>query len=119
MAQPTAPVPEFVIYPDRIGEWRFRFVCDLGESRLRASEGYNAKVNAYKAVESVRRNVGEPKRFEYKANSRGKHFFVLKARNGNILAVSRNHAELGDLQDDADVVQEEVPVAVIREELAG
>ena len=106
---------EFVVYPDRIGEWRFRFICNEGFARLRASEGYNAKVNAYKAVESVRRNALEPNRYEYKANSRGKHFFVLKARNGRVLAVSRNHRELGDLQDDADVIRAEVETAVLLE----
>ena len=109
---------EFVIYPDRLGEWRFRFICNEGFARLRASEGYNAKVNAYKAVESVKRNALVEKRYEYKANTRGKHFFVLKARNGNILAVSRNHDVLGDLQDDADVIRAEVADAIVREELA-
>lgn len=109
---------EFVVYADRIGEWRFRFICNEGFARLRGSEGYNAKVNAYKAIESVRRNALEPRRYEYKANSRGKHFFVLRARNGNILAVSRNQVDRGDLEDDADVIRAEVETAILREEAA-
>ena len=106
----------FTVYADRIGEWRFRFACAEGTQRLRASEGYNAKVNALKAIDSVRRNVLEAKRFDYKQNSRGKHFFTVKARNGNILAVSRNHAELDQLEEDAGVIARQAPAADVREE---
>ena len=110
--------PIFHIYTDRVGEWRFRFTCHAGVARLRASEGYNAKVNVLKAVESVKRNVVESRRFDYKTNSRGKHFFTVKARNGNILAVSRNHGELDELEEDATVIASEAPDAEVEETTA-
>jgi len=100
--------PTIQIYPDKIGEWRFRFLCAKGESRLRASEGYNAKVNAYKGIDSVIRNMDEDKRLDFKTNSRGKHFFTIKARNGNILAMSRNHLELESLESDLAVIREQL-----------
>jgi len=108
MSQHTATIQ---IYPDKIGEWRFRFLCSLGESRLRASEGYSAKVNAFKGVDSVIRNMDEDKRIDFKTNSRGKHFFTIKARNGNILAVSKNHVELDALESDLAIIREQLGTA--------
>ncbi len=105
----------FVVYNDRMGEWRFRFMCTIGINRLRASEGYNAKASALKAIESVKRNLQEQRRFDYKLNSRGKHFFTLRARNGNILAVSRNHLELDDLEGDINVLKHQAPRAEVVE----
>lgn len=107
--------PTVQIYSDKIGEWRFRFLCSKNGSRLRASEGYNAKVNAYKGIDSVIRNMIDDKRIDFKTNSRGKHFFTIKARNGNILAVSRNHQELDDLEEDLAVIRKELVDAEIIE----
>ena len=105
--------PMIEIYSDRIGEWRFRFICTQGYSRLRASEGYNAKVNALKGVESVSKNLHEEKRLEFKQNTRDKHFFTLKSRNGNILAMSRNHEVFGDLEEDLQIIREQFNTAEI------
>jgi len=103
------------VYSDKIGEYRFRFLCCEGESRLRASEGYNAKVNAFKGVDSVIRNMSDDDRLDFKTNSRGKHFFTIKARNGNILAVSRNHEELDALEEDLIVIRQQMADAEISE----
>ena len=108
--------PSFTLYTDRLGEWRFRFVCEEGIQRLRASEGYNAKVNVLKAIDSVRRNAIEEKRYDFKQNSRGKFFFTIKARNGNTLAVSRNHSELDLLETDAEVIAAQTQIAPVYEE---
>lgn len=91
-------------------------MCEAGIARLRASEGYNAKANALKAVESVRRNATETRRYEYKENSRGKHFFTLRARNGHTLAVSRNADELDELEADAEVLRWQAPQAILVDE---
>ncbi len=101
----------FVIYRDAIGEWRFRFVCQTNVQRLRSSEGYTVKVNAEKAVESIKRNSLDDKRFTQKTNSRGSHFFTLQARNGNILAMSRVHTDLAELEADLEIVQSQVGIA--------
>lgn len=105
----------FEVYTDKIGEFRFRFLCDSGESRLRASEGYNAKVNAIKGIDSVMRNIDDDKRIEFKVNSRGKHFFTVKARNGNILAVSRNQEELDTLEEDLVIIRQQFAKAEVSE----
>ena len=104
------------MYADRIGEWRFRFCCAEGVARVRSSEGYNAKANALKAIESVRRNAQEERRFDFKVNSRGRHFFTLRARNGNILAVSRNHVDPDELHADAAVLRDQATGAPVAED---
>ena len=112
MAEPTA---RFEIYADRLGEWRFRYCCSESQPRLRASEGYSAKVNALKAVESLRRNAPIDARYDFKVNSRGRHFFTLRARNGNILAVSRNHVDEDDLHADVAKIRAEIEDAQVVE----
>ena len=102
------PSAAFEVYADRIGEYRFRFTCGDGVARLRASEGYTAKANALKAVESVRKNALLEQRYDFKQNNRGKHFCTVKARNGNILAVSRNHVSYDELLDDVEAIKAEV-----------
>ena len=106
------------VYADKIGEFRFRFVCSDGEPRLRASEGYTAKINAFKGIESVVRNMSDDKRIDFKTNSRGKHIFTVKARNGNILAMSRNQAELDELEEDLTIIRAELKGAEVAEQPA-
>lgn len=48
--------PKFEIYIDKAGEYRFRLRAFNGEPIL-ASEGYTAKVNCKKGIDSVRKNV--------------------------------------------------------------
>lgn len=48
--------PKWEIYTDKAGEFRFRLKASNGEIILAASEGYTAKANAKKGIESVRNN---------------------------------------------------------------
>ncbi len=97
--------PTIQVYADKKGEWRFRFICDQGDALFHASEGYTAKANAYKGIDSVKRNISDDKRIEFKVNNRGKHFYTIKARNGNILAVGRNQEELDILEEDIALIR--------------
>ena len=48
--------PKWGIYLDKAGEFRFRLCANNGENLL-ASEGYTAKADAKKGIESVRNNA--------------------------------------------------------------
>ncbi len=50
--------PKYELYQDAQGEFRFRLKAMNGEIVL-ASEGYTAKANAKKGIESVKRNAEE------------------------------------------------------------
>jgi len=62
----TAVCPKFEVYVDKAGEFRFRLKARNGEI-IAVSEGYKAKTDCLKGIESVRRNapdaevVKEPK----------------------------------------------------------
>ncbi|MFC7051086.1 YegP family protein [Hansschlegelia quercus] len=49
---------KFEVYKDKKGEFRFRFVASNGEPMF-ASEGYEAKASALKAIESIKKNAPE------------------------------------------------------------
>jgi len=48
--------PKWEIYLDKANEYRFRLCANNGENIL-ASQGYSAKANAIKGIESVRLNA--------------------------------------------------------------
>ncbi len=48
--------PKWEIYLDKAGEYRFRLCASNGENLL-ASEGYTAKANAKKGIESIKKNA--------------------------------------------------------------
>ncbi|MEE2693090.1 MAG: YegP family protein [Pseudomonadota bacterium] len=78
---------KFEIYKDNAGEYRFRLKAGNGEKIL-ASEGYKAKSGAENGVASVKKNAAAVAQFEKKISSNGKHFFVLKAANSQVIGNS-------------------------------
>lgn len=77
----------FELYKDARGEFRFRLKAGNGEKVL-ASEGYKSKSSAENGIESVRKNAGDSARYEKKAASNGKPYFVLKAANHQVIGTS-------------------------------
>ena len=53
--------PKWEIYTDKAGEFRFRLKASNGEIILAASEGYTAKANAKKGIESGTTRTLRPK----------------------------------------------------------
>ena len=78
---------KFELYKDKGGEYRFRLKSGNGEKIL-ASEGYAAKSGAENGIESVRKNAADASKFEKKSSSSGKHYFVLKAGNSQVIGNS-------------------------------
>ena len=79
---------KFEIFKDKRGEYRFRLRASNGEIVL-ASEGYRSKAGANKGAASVKKNCRSAKCFESKPAASGKHRFVLKARNHQIIGTSQ------------------------------
>ena len=49
---------KFEVYKDKTGEFRFRFKAPNGEAMF-SGEGYKQKASAMKAIESIKKNVGD------------------------------------------------------------
>lgn len=79
---------KFEVYRDKSGEFRFRLKAANGKVIL-ASEGYSSKSGALGGIESVKKNAGNPERFEKVQSGSGKFVFRLKAANGQIIGQSQ------------------------------
>ncbi len=69
------------------GEFQFNLKAGNGQIIL-SSEGYSAKASCMAGVESVRKNAQDDERFERGTSSNGKHYFKLKATNGQVVGSS-------------------------------
>jgi hypothetical protein len=82
---------QFELYKDKKGEFRFRLKAGNGEIIL-SSEGYKDRAGAMNGIESVKKNSDLLARFEKKASTNGKHYFVLKAANHQVIGTSEQYA---------------------------
>ncbi|MFN3960150.1 MAG: YegP family protein [Parvularculaceae bacterium] len=82
---------QFELYKDKKGEFRFRLKAGNGEIVL-SSEGYKDRAGAVNGIESVKKNSDLLARFEKKASTNGKHYFVLKAANHQVIGASEQYS---------------------------
>ncbi len=69
------------------GEYYFHFKTKQGRPVL-VSQGYASKESCENGIKSVIRNAANPKNFVRKTSPDGKHYFDLKASNGQIVGTS-------------------------------
>ena len=79
---------KFEIYKDKKGELRFRLKASNGEAIL-ASEGYKSRASCRNGIASVQKNGPNPDRYLGKVAKNGKHHFVLKAANHQVIGTSQ------------------------------
>lgn len=78
---------KYEVFKDRKGEFRFRLKAANGEKIL-ASEGYASRSGALNGIKSVKNNARLKSRFDRRQAKNGKHYFVLKAGNHQIIGQS-------------------------------
>ncbi|MGD8323334.1 MAG: YegP family protein [Gammaproteobacteria bacterium] len=78
---------KFEIYTDKKGEFRYRLKAGNGEIIL-SGQGYKSAASCANGVASVQKNSGDEARYERKVASSGKHYFVLKAANHQVIGQS-------------------------------
>lgn len=78
---------KFELKKAKTGEFHFSLKAGNGEKIL-ASEMYKTRDSALNGIESVKKNAANDHRYERKAATNGKPFFVLKATNGQIIGQS-------------------------------
>ncbi len=77
----------FVVNKAKDGQTYFNLKTDEG-SLLLKSEMYTTRSACNNGIESVRKNCGEEKRYERKLSADSRHFFNLKATNGQVIGTS-------------------------------
>lgn len=103
---------KFVITKDSKGEFRFKLNAGNGETIL-VSEGYTTKANCENGIESVRTNSQHDERFEKKTSTNGKHYFNLKATNGQVIGTSEMYESAASRDGGIASVKSNAPSATI------
>ena len=65
----------------------------------------------------MRRNAKRDGAFEVKESSNGKHYFVLKASNGQVVGQSQMYASLASAEQGCESVRRYAPEALLTEDL--
>ena len=88
---------KFEITKDNAGEFRFKLKAGNGEGIL-SSEGYTTKVSCENGIASVQRNCSNDVRYERKVASNGKHYFNLKATNGQVIGTGQMYSSASSME---------------------
>lgn len=97
------------------GQFHFNLLAGNGEIIL-TSEMYKAKDSALNGIESVKKNAVREGAFEVKASTSEKHYFVLKATNGQVVGQSQMYASAASCKNGIESVQKNAPTAVLNDE---
>jgi uncharacterized protein YegP (UPF0339 family) len=77
----------FEIYQDGKKEWRWRYKAANGDVIATPGQGYTAKSDAKKSVEALKDHA-DANKAEFYEDKKKEHRWRLKAKNGQIVAVS-------------------------------
>jgi uncharacterized protein YegP (UPF0339 family) len=89
---------KFVIKTAKNGEFHFSLHAGNGESIL-SSEMYKTKSSCTNGINSVQKNCAEDSRYERKTSSNKKHYFNLKASNGQVIGKSEMYESASGLEN--------------------
>ncbi|MBM7418283.1 MULTISPECIES: YegP family protein [Chryseobacterium] len=106
---------KFTISKRKNDEYQFNLNAGNGEIIL-TSEGYTTKANCHKGIESVRINSQDDSRYDRRAAVNEKDYFVLKARNGEIIGKSQYYSSKSSMEIGINSVKTNVPTAEIIDE---
>jgi uncharacterized protein YegP (UPF0339 family) len=94
----------FVIKQATSGENYFNLKADNYQVIL-TSQMYSSKPACFNGIESVRNNCNDDTRFERKESVNNKHYFVLKASNGQIIGNSEMYASKAGMENGIESVK--------------
>ena len=101
----------FEIYQsDSSGKFHFRLKAGNGEIIL-SGQGYGAKADCQNGIESVRTNAAKEEAFHIHEAKDGRHYFTLKAANGQVIGQSQMYKSDSGLKNGISSVQQNAPGA--------
>jgi len=106
---------KFTISKRKNDEYQFNLKAGNGEIIL-TSEGYTTKANCQKGIESVRINSQDDSRYDRRVAVNEKDYFVLKARNGEIIGKSQYYSSKSSMEIGINSVKTNAPTAEIVDE---
>ncbi len=106
---------KFEVYKDKAGQHRFRLKAGNGQNIL-GSEGYKSKASCANGIKSVRNNCGDDNCFERRETKGGKHYFVLKARNHQVIGQSQMYDSASSMESGIASVKKNGSTRTIEEQ---
>jgi uncharacterized protein YegP (UPF0339 family) len=108
---------KYEIYKDKKGEHRFTLKAGNGETIL-TSEGYSSKTSCQNGVASVQKCAAMEAQYERKEAKNGKHYFVLKAKNHQIIGQSQMYDSAVSMENGIQSVMKNGPSDRIEDKTA-
>ena len=94
----------------------YHFVLKAGNGQvILSSQMYASKSGAVNGIESVKKNCGHEERWERKTAKNGKHYFNLKATNGQVIGSSQMYAGASGMENGIESIKKNAPQAEIKE----
>lgn len=106
---------KFIITQRVNKEYQFNLKAKNGEIIL-TSEGYVQKASCQKGIESVKTNSQDDSRYDRRIAVNEKEYFVLKARNGEIIGKSQLYSSKSGMENGIESVKLNAPTAEIIDE---
>ena len=108
VVKPSSAKFELKVTPK--GNWMFNLKARNGEVVL-TSEKYEARKGAANGIESVRKNAAIEKSFDIRKAKNGEHYFVLVARNKEIIGKSEMYKSMAAVKRGIASVMKNAPTA--------
>lgn len=103
---------KFELFQGRDNQFYFRLKAGNGEI-IGSSEGYVSKQGANGGINSVKENAPIEARYKIFTGQDGKHYFNLKAPNGEIILQSQGYATQSGATSGKDSVKRNAPSAPV------
>jgi len=105
---------KFEVQKNKKGEFFFNLIAPNGRTIL-SSEQYSTKSAALNGIESVKKNCQSDSAFERLENKNHEPYFVLKAKNGEIIGKSEAYSSKASMENGIASVKENAPSAEIKD----
>jgi uncharacterized protein YegP (UPF0339 family) len=102
---------KFQVKKARNGKFYFNYLAANGEIVL-TSQMYASKATAKKGIASVQNNATDMDQIEANTNKKGEHYFVLKAKNQQVIGTSEGYAGRTGMKNGMKSVSKNAPKAV-------
>lgn len=103
---------KFAIFKGINNQFYFNLKDGNGE-RILASEGYRSKSSCENGISSVKTNATDDSQYEKRESTNEQYYFVLNARNGEIIGTSEQYVSKTGRDKGIEAVKKEAPWAVI------
>ena len=105
---------KFVIEKAKDGQFYFNLKASNGQVIL-TSEMYKAKPSAMNGIESIQKNAADDSNYERKEAKNGKPYFVLKAKNKQIIGQSQMYSSVASIEAGIESVINNAPKGTVED----